>query len=271
MLGERRSRPEPEATVAMSVIRHFALILGVLLAVGAVAASLDVIELRYRNADELLPLITPHLTESATVTGMADKLVVRAEQTELIALRRLVAELDTPPRAVLVTVRRGSGSHAVNSGFELGSSATRGRVRIHRSESAHSDSGEQQLRGLEGRPLQITTRTLLPITDHVAWLGDGGVGSATQTQLLELDGGLYALPRLRGDMVEVDILVQDRRRDDPLSSRQVVTTVSGRAGEWIPFAAIGTATRRDSSGIVYRSDSARGQAETLWLRVVPLD
>lgn len=255
----------------MSVIRHSILILGMLLAFGAAAASLDVIELRYRSADELLPLITPHLSETATATGTADKLVVRAEQAELATLRRLVAELDTPPRGVLLTVRRGSGGSTASSGFGIGSNTTGGRVRIHRSESAHNDSSEQQLRGLEGRPLQITTHTLLPVTDHVAWLGDGGVGSAAHTQLLELDGGLYALPRLRGDMVEVDILVQDRRRDDPLSSRQVVTTVSGRAGEWIPFAATGTATRRDGSGLVYRSDSARGQAEMLWLRVVPLD
>lgn len=243
----------------MNVIRRFAPILAVLLAFAAAAAAdFDVIELRHRHADELLPLLAPHLPEAATVTGMADKLVVRAEQAELAALRRLVAELDTPPRTVLLTIRRGSGSAG-------------GQLRIHRSESAHSDSGEQQLRGLEGRPLQISTRTLLPITDHVAWLGDGGAGTATQTQLLELEGGLYALPRLRGDTVEVDILLQDRRRDDPLSARQVVTTVNGRTGEWIPFAATGTASRRDSRGTVYRSDSARGQAETLWLRVEPLD
>lgn len=238
----------------------------------ATAATIDVIQLRHRNADELLPLLTPHLSSAASITGAADRLVVRAEPTEITQLRRLVAELDQPRRNISVRLRRGSDASGAADGYSLGGDSRRGgRLRVYSSESAHAETGEQQIRGLEGKPVQIATRTLLPVTEHVVWLGRQSAGAIEQTRLLELDGGLYALPRLHDDTVEVDILVQDRSKRDPLAARQVVSTVSGRLGEWIPFARTDASSRDNSRGLVYRSEGARRQADTLWLRVDVLD
>ncbi|HEX5514738.1 MAG TPA: secretin N-terminal domain-containing protein [Gammaproteobacteria bacterium] len=248
------------------------LFLALLASAAATAATIDVIQLRHRSADELLPLLTPHLSSAASITGAADRVIVRAEPTEITQLRRLVAELDQPRRNISLRVRRGSGASGTADGYSVGgNSRSGGRVRVYSSESVHAETGEQQIRGLEGRPLQITTRSLLPITEHIVWLGRHSAGAVEQTRLLELDGGLYALAHLHDDAVEVDILVQDRSQRDPLASRQVVSTVSGRVGEWIPFATTDANSRTSERGLIYRSEDARRQAGTLWLRVDVLD
>lgn len=238
----------------------------------SIASSLEIIQLRYRTADELVPLIKPHLPDTASISGANDRLVIRADAADIAMAQRLVNELDHEPRSVLVSVRQGSQASDNHADFNVSGDTHHGtRIRILRSDSAHSSQNRQQIRGLEGRPLQISTRTLLPMSNHIVWLGQHGAGSAKQTQLVELEGGLYAVPRLRDNQLEVDILIQDRSERDPLTSRQVVTTVSGQTGEWIAFASTGGADRDSSRGTIHRSRNASQKSETLWLRVDLLD
>lgn len=258
--------------MAVKHLRHALLWIGLLAASAALASTIDIIQLRYRTAQELTPLIMPHLSPTASLTGTNDRLIIRADAADIAAARQLASELDQPPRSVLVSVRHGNETSDSHSEFSAsGNSRSGGHVRIHRSNSALATQGKQQIRGLEGRPLQIVIRTLLPVTGHIAWLGSRGAGHVRQTQLVELEGGVYALPRLHGDRLEIDILVQDRAQGDPLTSRRVVTTVSGQIGEWIAFASTGGSDRDSAQGLVHRSQSARQQTETLWLRVDVLD
>lgn len=248
------------------------LLVGLLATCAAAASSIEVIQLRYRTAEELLPLVRPHLSQGSSATGAADRIIVRVQQSEIAELRSLLNELDQPPRAILVTVRRGSAASSGSSGFGVGGDArTGGRVRVYSSEAASNQQSERQIRGLEGRPLRIDTRTLLPMRETVAWLGTDTSGIAERTSFVELDGGLYALPRLVNGRVEIDLAVQDRAADEPLGTRSVVTTVSGPTGEWIPFASIDDTARSDDRGLIHRSERARRTADTLWIRVVPLD
>lgn len=255
----------------MKRLRQAFLYIGLLISSVTIASTVEVIQLRYRTAQELLPLIAPHLPKTASLTGTDNRLIIRADTADIAITRSLVDQLDHAPRSVLISVRHGNEISNDSSGLNASSSRGGGRVQIHRSNSAHATQGTQQVRGLEGRPLQIITRTLLPLTGHIVWLGRHGAGSAQQTQLVELDSGLYALPRLHGNQLEIDILVQDRSKADPLTSRQVVTTVNGQVGEWIAFANTGGSNRGSGQGLIYRSESARQQAETLWVRVDVLD
>jgi hypothetical protein len=259
--------------MAMIRLRRIVLCAALVVTAGIAAAqAIEVIELRHRTAEELLPLIEPHLPDSATATGVADRLIVKAQPREIARLRSVISELDKAPRSLLVTVRGGGSSSEQTFGFGMtGWSDREVRVHVHRSESARSDNAIQQVRGLEGRPVRIATQSLLPVTSRLAWIGADGAGTAEQTTLLELEDGFYALPRLQGDRVEVELSVQDRSATDPLRARRVVSTISGAAGEWIPFARADTHARENDRGLVYRSEGARHEADTLWIRVQPLD
>lgn len=237
----------------------------------AAAPRLEVVELQHRSAEELLPLIRPHLPPDGSASGQGYQLILKAEQADLAALQQLLRDLDRPQRSVLLTLRHGGTGSAQDGQVGIAGRRSHGQVRISRSDSAHSERGEQQIRGLEGRPMRIDNQTLLPVQERLVWMGRSGAGSQTQTHHLELEGGLYALARLQGDWAEIEIMVQERSASAPLHSRRVLTTVSGRLGEWIALASLDNSRQDSDRGIIYRSQGAREQAGTLWVRVQALD
>ena len=89
----------------------------------------------------------------------------------------------------------------------------------------------------------------------------------------DLGTGFVAVPRLAGDRVTVEISPRD---DTPgplpgsVSSQRLVTTVSGRLGEWMELGGSGTEQSASASGIVrYSTQSASGQRRLL-LRIETL-
>ena len=69
----------------------------------------QVISLEHRSAEEILPLVSPHLAENVSLSGRDYRLIVRASPERLQQLKALVAQLDTPRRQLLITVRYEQG------------------------------------------------------------------------------------------------------------------------------------------------------------------
>src|SRR5262245_11422047 len=70
------------------------------------AQSLTVIDLKYRRAEDLIPVLQPLLEQGGALTGQDYKLFVRASGSNLAQLRSAVAQLDKQQRQMLVSVRR---------------------------------------------------------------------------------------------------------------------------------------------------------------------
>lgn len=255
----------------MKPTRLLWLLASLLLAFTAFAARIEVIELQHRSAEELLALIQPHLPTTASASGTGFQLILKVEQSELAALQELVHNLDRPRRNILLTLRHGRSANGYESHAGIHGSSQGARARVYRSDSAHGERGEQKIRGIDNQPMRIDTQLLLPIREQLVWLDHGGAGSHTQTHHLELDSGLHALARLHGERVEVEIMALNRSANEPLQSRRVLTTVSGRQGEWIALASLDASRQESDRVVIYRSEGARQQAGTLWVRVQTLD
>ena len=240
--------------------------------VATAAPRLEIIELRHRSAEELLPLLEPHLAADSSASGQGQQLIIKAEHSELAALQAIIQELDRPRRSLLLSLRRDGGGSLQEDRLRASGSTRGGRVRITRSDSALGEHGMQQLRGLEGRPMRIDQQLLLPLREQLVWHGRSGAGYHSQIRHLELSAGLYAIVHLRsGERIDVEIVVQERSSDDPLQSRRLLTTVSGRLDEWILLASLDSRRQECERGVIYRSQAASEQAGSLWLRVQALD
>ena len=60
---------------------------------------LEVIQLKYRNADQVIPMLKPLLAPGGTISGMQNRVIVRTTPANLAELRKV---LD------MVTTRRGA-------------------------------------------------------------------------------------------------------------------------------------------------------------------
>src|SRR6187431_1126785 len=77
-----------------------------LIACPVLAQSLEVIDLKYRTAAEVIPVLQPLVEQGGALTGQDYKLFVRTSSGNLAQLRSAVAQLDKQQRQMLVSVRR---------------------------------------------------------------------------------------------------------------------------------------------------------------------
>lgn len=192
--------------------------------------AFEALELQHRDAEELIPLIQPLLNDEAQLTGDGFRLVIRATPEMIFQVRELVQTLDSPPRDLWVSVRKGHREQ------DEGAS-----TRIHR--TRERDTGTYRVRVLEGQYALIRTGTSLERdlagVVLVPWRGPVYVGSTR----LEMPQGILVRARIQGDgRVRIDIeevheqaTIADGGRGD---ARRLVTVVTGGMGDWID---IGTA------------------------------
>jgi type II secretory pathway component HofQ len=254
-----------------STLVFFTLLL--LMLAGAARAqeiNVEIIELRYRSAEEMLPILQPLVEPPGSVGALQNKLIIRGTPAGLRQIKSLVAQLDTAPRQLLITVDQGTLSqtrerasgisgHAASGDVEVfipsdvppgtpgiavggrdGAIEARSGIRRGSSDSG----GQQQLRVLDGREAVIYLGQSVPFARKSK--GPGGA-LIEDIEYRDVMVGFSVLPRVQGDQVTLEISPQQESisgAGGTISVQRSSTSVSGRLGEWID---IGGATQEQVS------------------------
>lgn len=253
-----------------------------LLAVGTAFAQttvLEVIPLRYRTAQEVIPIIQPMLAREGSVSGLQGQLIVQTTPANLEEIRRILASVDTVPRQLVITVRQDADTDRSRNTAEVSGSVggERGRVtippasrdprggnvvlrdgddrvRVHVAEGRDlgTDRNTQTVRVMEGREAFVRVGQSVPVRERqvrrVVVSGQVVEQVVEGTQYRDVTTGFYVLPRIAGERVTLDVRPQRESLSDQIRGgvnvQSVVTTVSGRLGEWMDIGGIS----QDASG-----------------------
>ena len=243
--------------------------------------GLEIIGLRHRSADQLLPQLAPFVEPGGALSGMNDKLFLRASPRNQAEIRQLVAALDTPPRRLRISVRQeGADSGAdrgagVSGRLEVGAGGTAmsGRGHLYQSDSRSRRDISQQVQTVDGgrAAIMVGQSHFLPMRQLVLTPA-GAVVSETLVQR-DLATGFVATPRLAGDRVTLEISPRD---DTPgpqpgaVNSTRLLTTISGRLGEWIELGGALGEQSGSSAGIASYGTQSASRQRRLLLRVEEL-
>ena len=242
---------------------------------------LEVIELNYRDADQVIPMLKPLLAPGGTISGMQNRIIVRTTPQNLAELRKVLDVVDAMPRKLLISVRQQSTANSAGSQAEVsgsigndraratvpGTGSNQGgnvvirrgdyhvRGRVSQSQSGTTDSSVQTLQVLEGNEALIQVGQSVPVRSQSAQ------GSET-IQYRDAGAGFYVRPRVNGNQVTLSISTRRDSVADPntgaLNVQHVDTVVSGRLGEWLELGGIAQESVQRESGTVYRR-SVSGQ------------
>lgn len=273
--------PRVALTAALMVSLVLALILALALPVRAFAATLHlhVIELQHRSAEEAIPLVKPFVAAGGAVTGTGYKLIVRTTDENFTAIQQLIAEIDTAPRQLMVTVRQSSDSSGRSQGARIngqirsdnGQLSVRGQGQVYSTESRDSNPGEQRLQVQEGQWATIHVGQSVPIVSRQV-LPNGSINDTVQYKAVT--SGFDVLARVHGDLVTLSIrpikAALSPQGGGIIDEQQAQTTVSGRLGTWITLGGISETRSRSGSGTVYQTESHSNQVGTISVRVDPL-
>jgi len=236
--------------------------------IAAAQYSLEVIPLRHRTAEQVLPVLRPLLEPGGALSGQANQLIVRASPANLADIRTALESIDRPLRRLQISVRFDASIAERTQGFEAGGTiANRGsRVDIQaRDSSARTDERiDQRLVVLEGSVARIQTGMSRPVQSRQYIRTPAGVVSQEVVVVQDLTTGFEVVPRVAGSQVLLDIAPQ---RENVEGSRRAATTISTRLGEWTQIGGITSASARDERGIASASRSSASESRRIWVKV----
>ena len=237
--------------------------------------GLEIIDLRHRSAEQLLPQLAPFVEPGGALSGINDKLFLRASPRNQDEIRQLVAALDTPLRRLMISVRQDGTDSGSNSGGGIsgrvviggGAPAISGRGHLIQSDSRSRRDISQQVQTIDGgrAAIMVGQSFFLPLRQVV--LTPTGVIVSEILVQRDLGTGFVAVPRLNGDRVTLEISPRD---DTPgpvpgsVNIQRLVTTVSGRLGEWLELGGSVGEQSGSTAGIAsYGTQSASSQRRLL--------
>jgi type II secretory pathway component HofQ len=275
-----------------------ALLLSVPLAVLAADMVLEVVPLKHRLADELLPTLRALVAPGGTVTGLNDQLVIRTTPDNLAELERVLGALDTPLRQLRITVtqdisaqadvrsdelsvrlRAGDARAAVGGppggpGARLGVGGEDGRVDYRNfSTRGREDRGNTHfVTAVEGSPAFIAAGQVVPLPTQSAVLTPYGAAVQESIGYRDVGAGFYVTPRLGGDgRVTLEVAPFSERLTrgggGTIDARGLTTTVSGRLGEWIALGGAAESFAARGGGIAYSTREQGADRYDVWVKV----
>ena len=72
----------------------------------AAAMKLEMIQLNYRTAEELIPILQPLVSGGGSLTGVSDQLIVKTTPDNLAEIKHILAGIDKAARRLMITVKQ---------------------------------------------------------------------------------------------------------------------------------------------------------------------
>src|SRR5437588_3068494 len=175
-----------------SALIRFAVLM--LVASAAMAQNaLEIITLRHRTAEQVLPSLRPILEPGATLTGQANQLFVRTSPANLDDLRLALEALDRPQRRLLIAVRfddaRDIASPSLGASGRIGAGDSQVEIRAQDSRSQAAERVDQRVQALDGARAMIYTGASRPLRQRQYIQTPAGVVSQEVTVVQELASG----------------------------------------------------------------------------------
>jgi type II secretory pathway component GspD/PulD (secretin) len=226
--------------------------------------SLEIIDLRHRTAEQVLPVLKPMLEPGGTLSGQGAQLFVRTSPANLADLRRALESIDRPAKRLLVSVRFDDASSGSRRGVEasgrIGSGGSNVGIRAEDSTSQAAERVDQRIQVLDGGRAMIFAGPRQIVTQRQMIQTPAGVVSQPVTVVQDMTSGFEVVPRLAGDGVQVEVFQQR-------PTQRAASTVSGRLGEWFELGSVAMSASRDERGIASSRSAQAAETRRVWIKV----
>lgn len=242
--------------------------------------GLEIIRLTNRTAEQLLPAIEPLVEKGGSVSGQRNTIFVRASAANRAEIRRALDAIDTVPRRLMISVRQDNDVSSEETSIGLGGRpAARGSVLRDSAYGTRGDAAhraDQQVQTVDGGQAFIRIGRSVPLQMQELVFGNGGVVVANSLVYRDIGSGFLAVPVLAGEGVTVEISPQQEsltatEAGAVTRSSRIVTTISGRLGEWMVLGGSGQSADDSHASATRHSTRASLERQRVMLRVDGLD
>jgi type II secretory pathway component GspD/PulD (secretin) len=218
--------------------------------------ALEVVTLRHRTAEQVIPVLQPLLEPGGALSGQSFQLFVRTSPANLAELRQVLDRIDRPARRLTISVRHESVQEAARSRVDadarISSRGSSAELRVLDSRSALDERVDQRVQTVDG--------------------GQATISSGESRRYADTATGFVVVPRLSGDLVTLEIYVRKEAfaRGGAIRGQQASSTVSGRLGEWLELGGSNSASAGGARGVLSSREGAATADRRIWVKVEEL-
>jgi type II secretory pathway component GspD/PulD (secretin) len=237
-------------------MRRLFLLLWIFIGAAHAQGVLEVIQLRHRTAEQVLPVLRPLLEPGGALSGQYNQLIVRTSPANLAQLRAVLDAVDQPARRLMISVRfdtaRDASRSAVQADARVSNRGSSAEFRIRDSNSGTVERVDQRIQVLEG--------------------GQAYISAGESRNYGQAGTGFAVVPRVAGNDVTIDIATQQEAfaRGGAIHGARAASSVSGRLGEWIDLGGAASAASGSGSGILSATERAAAASRGIWVKVEEL-
>ena len=261
-------------TRCLCVVRWPLLMLCLILAGAASAANdtLEFIQLKHRQSQDIIPLVEPFLDRNASISGNGYQLIIRTTPNNLAQVKAIIKKFDTRIRQLRISVTQDSHlverDRALQVNAQLSTRGSHINLNITHTQARASDHTTQQIRVLEGHSAYIQVGKAIPVpTYQHTYYGETVVSGVRYQPVLT---GFYVKANTVGDDVIVDISPNKERVSrlgDHIQIQQAHTIIRTHLGIWITLGGDLQEKRHHQRGFVSRRTGHRQDEHNLYLKV----
>jgi type II secretory pathway component GspD/PulD (secretin) len=250
---------------------------------------LQIIDLKNRPADEIIPVIRPMLKPNDAITGTGFQLFLRTDAKTLEEVTRLLQVMDKAPRNLVIKVRNNLDANSkstdinTSANYEViddvrvvvGDNPHRengAKVRINSNKNTTNRNTEHMIRVIEGGKAFITAGEIRPYEHRTIIRHRNGVSVYDSVDYQDVTSGFYVTPRLTGNN-NVSLQVQphyrtvSNMRSGTIDVQEADTTLETKLGEWVQIGGIDTDENTKDSGILSTSSNSGSKQSTIYVKV----
>ena len=270
---------------------------GVMAAAQAQQTVLEVIDLKYRSADQIVPMLKPLLAPGGTISALQNRLIVRTTPQNLADLRKVLDAVDAKPKRLVISVRQEAAGAGLASEAELSGSIGTDQARVtvpgsrsRQGASAEVRNGDNVVRGRvvssqsaamapvvqtvlvqEGNEALIRIGQSVPVRSGNVIQTPQGAQISESVEYHEVDTGFRVTPRLNGDQVTLEISSRRdtvaHRNTEAFNIQHIDTVISGRLGEWLEMGGVGQSRVQAESSNISRRSASGSDERRVFLKV----
>ncbi len=256
--------------------------------------KLEIIPLKNRLVEEVIPTIRSVLGKRGTVTGMHGQLIIRATPKALTEVKHILGKLDYALKNLRITVKQGTKlrleekERSITADIPLGSDGgiiigspdsgklkiedetSRGniRARLLDKKQVEDEMDTQVVVTLEGRPALIYITQSFPVREIRNLRSGNTVTQVESLQFKNVRTGLRVLPRLKGEQVILEISPEKSRlKGEQIESFAIHTVVRGQIGEWMELGGIAQDRQGSNAGIGSRAATQKEETRKVFFKI----
>ena len=215
-----------------------------------------VIDLNYKTAQEVIPLIKPLLAKGARLSGQGKTLIIKTSPENLTQIRYILHRLDKPPVVFSISVKQAS-----DQGSNLG------QVIEYNTYSQEYQLRNQRVKVINGQAAFINTQKDVPVISEVGL----GWWTGVVYQRRQVKDGFWVEPNLNGSQVKLTIYRLRERIDrfdrQQFDSQTVKTTLMVPLNKWVALGSTQSQRVNDNNAFVYQTGDRFTQNATLYIKV----